>query len=74
MPCHVHAAEEGAVNVSVCGRGGGGVCARGAYPSSQPVGGTGHWAPRGGCEARGTQSSEPERGERNTHCLFSVLF
>lgn len=34
VPCHVHVAEEGAVHASVCGHGGGGVCARGACPSS----------------------------------------
>lgn len=66
VPCHVHVAEEGAVHVSVCGHGGGGECARGACPSSWPVGGTGRWALRGGCEARGTLPSESERGENNT--------
>lgn len=64
MPCHVHVAEEGAARASACARGGGGVCARGACPSWQPVGGRGHWAPRGGCEAPGTLPSESERKEK----------
>lgn len=63
MPCHVHVAEEGAARASACARGGGGVCARGACPSSQPVGGRGRWVPRGGCEAPGTLPSDPERKE-----------
>lgn len=65
VPCHVHAAEEGAVRASACARGGGGVCARGACPSWRPVGGRGRWAPRGGCEAPGTLPSEPERKEKH---------
>lgn len=67
MPCHVRAAAGGAVRASACGRGGGGECARGACPTWQPVVGTGHWAPRGGCEALGTLPSEPEERERETH-------
>lgn len=33
MPCPVHEAEEGAVRVSVCAHGGGGVCVRGVCPA-----------------------------------------
>ena len=67
MPCRVHVVEEGAEHVNACGRGGGGACARGVCPALQPVGGTGHWALRGGCEGRGTLPSEPRRrGERKT--------
>lgn len=69
VPCHVHVAVEDAVRASVCGRGGGGACARGVSPASQPVEGTGRWAPRGGCEGRGNLPSEPGgKGERKTHC------
>lgn len=42
VPCRVRVAGEGAVRASVCGRGGGGVCARDVCPALQPVGGTGH--------------------------------
>lgn len=59
VPCRVHAEREGAE--SVCGRGGGGVCARGVCPAWWPVAGTGRWAPRGGCEGRGILPSDPER-------------
>lgn len=76
-PCRVHVDGEGAVCASVCGHGGGGVCARGVFPASQPVGGTGRWAPRGGCEGRGTLPSDPgrkNRGKRHAVSLVSVPF
>lgn len=74
MPCRVRAAAEGAVRVSACGRGGGGECARGAYPTWQPVVGTGRWAPRGGCEALGTPPSERETHAQLTISCFDLFF
>ena len=79
MPCPVHEAGEGAVRVSVSGRGGGGVCARGVCPALPPVGGTGRWAQRGGCAGQGMLPSDTGRQRREPKTetnviLLSVLF
>lgn len=78
MPCRVRVAGEGAVRASVCGRGGGGVCARDGCPALQPVGGTGHWAPREGCADRDTLPSEPRMQEggrgRQRETISSLTF
>lgn len=72
VPYHVHVAEEGAVRASACARGGGGVCAHGAYPSLQPAGGRGRWAPRGACGALGTLPSEPERKKKRVSSVLHL--
>lgn len=73
MPFHVRAAEEGAVHASVHGHGGGGVCEHGVCPPSLAVGGTGRWALRGECEARGILPSEPQQEKRGTHTYQSLF-
>lgn len=74
MPFHVHVAEEGAVHASVHGHGGGGVCGHGVSPPLRTVGGTGHWALRGGCEDQGILTSEPKQEKKGKKRTQTSLF
>lgn len=64
------------MRVNVHGHGGGGVCEHGGCPPLPTVGGTGRWAPRGGCEDRGILPSGQKQEKKNTrtHTFISHFF